>query len=439
MIQFGNARQVIEDTLKKYKGDTIDKFFKERTMAIDYYTYNNTNKYIENKFIGSIQNEVDIYTSKITKRLIDRISLVYKKSPIRNIETDSYFEYIQKKDFQLKKIERIHNLLGTIAVRIKMDNTGLCYDPILEFEPIFSKDDYINPSAIIYCLGHPDGSRGDVRDMKYVYWSNEEHFVFDHTGAITYEEGNENGENPYGIMPFVFLHNDTIDNFWTTGEGFDIAETNKQIDQQLTQLAFKLRMSDGILACNGRVDAKNIQIGLNKLSVIEDGNMYSVNPQTNIQANIQAIKDQLDLLSTNHHMSFDWGVRANQSGVAIKLNNLELMESREDAVEKFRQMEKQIFNIEKAIIESETGITIANDMFINFTEIEFPDPENERNKWDWLIANNLATPADYLMSKDAELTRDEAEELILKNKQINNPAPVANENGLLQALNRPVE
>ena len=78
-------------------------------------------------------------------------------------------------------------------------------------------------------------------------------------------------------------------------------------------------------------------------------------------------------------------------------------------------------------------------MFINFTEIEFPDPENERNKWDWLIANNLATPADYLMSKDAELTRDEAEELILKNKQINNPAPVANENGLLQALNRPVE
>tara|TARA_R100000329_G_C7550029_1_gene194343 strand:- start:199 stop:795 length:597 start_codon:yes stop_codon:yes gene_type:complete len=196
-------------------------------------------------------------------------------------------------------------------------------------------------------------------------------------------------------------------------------------------------MSDGILACNGRVDANNIQIGLNKLSVIEDGNMYSVNPQTNIQPSIDAIKDQLTLLSTNHHMSFDWGVNGNQSGVAIKLNNLELMESREDAVEKFRQLEKHIYKIEKQIALAETGINMPDNIFINFTEIEFPDPENERNKWDWLFSNNLATPVDYLMSKDAELTREGAEEIILNNKNINNPQSTQS-NGLLQALEKPV-
>ncbi len=437
MIIFSNARQVIQESLKKYKADIIDRFFKERTMAVDYYTYDNTAKYIEDKFTGSINNEVDIYTTKMTKRLIDRISLVYKNTPNRTLESDRYPQLIGQKDYKLKKIERIHNLLGTIAVRIKWNGDNFDYDPLLEFEPIFSDDDYINPIGIVYCLGHPDGSRGDVRDLKYVYWSDTEHFMFDYKGEIITPEGNDEGINPYGVLPFVFIHNDVIDNFWTTGEGFDIAQTNKQIDQQLTQLAFKLRMSDGILACNGRVDASNIQIGLNKLSVIEDGNMYSVNPQTNIQASIDAIKDQLTLLSTNHHLSFDWGVNGNQSGVAIKLNNLELMESREDAVEKFRQLEKNIYKIEKQIAITEIGINLPDDIFINFTEIEFPDPENERNKWDWLFSHNLASPIDYLMSKDAELTKEDAEELIIKNKKLNSPAP-ANGNGLLQALEKPV-
>ena len=50
MIIFSNAGQVIQDSLKKYKGDIIDRFFKERNMAIDYYTYDNTGKYIEDKF-----------------------------------------------------------------------------------------------------------------------------------------------------------------------------------------------------------------------------------------------------------------------------------------------------------------------------------------------------------------------------------------------------
>tara|TARA_Y100001970_G_C14259283_1_gene878411 strand:+ start:8755 stop:10071 length:1317 start_codon:yes stop_codon:yes gene_type:complete len=438
MIIFSSAGQVIQESLKKYKADIIDKFFKERTMAIDYYTYDNTGKYIEDKFTGSINNEVDIYTTKLTKRLIDRISLVYKNTPNRTLESDRYPELIGQKDYKLKKIERIHNLLGTIAVRIKWNGTAFEYEPVLEFEPIFSDDDYINPIGIVYCLGHPDGSRGDTRDMKYVYWSDTEHFIFDWKGKITTPDGNNDGVNPYGVLPFIFIHNDAIDNFWTTGEGFDIAQTNKQIDQQLTQLAFKLRMSDGILACNGRVDANNIQIGLNKLSVIEDGNMYSVNPQTNIQASIEAIKDQLTLLSTNHHLSFDWGVNGSQSGVAIKLNNLELMESREDSVEKFRQLEKQIYNIERQIALTEMGINLPDSMFINFTEIEFPDPENERNKWDWLFSHNLASPIDYLMSKDAELTKEDAEELIIKNKELNSPAP-ANGNGLLQALGKPVE
>jgi len=435
---FRNSRQLIQDTLRKYKGDAIDSFFKDRTMAINYYTYSNTKQYIQDKFRGSIMNEVDLYTTKLTKRLIDRISLVYKKSPQRDTGNEKYQTLLLQKDMKMKQVERIHNLIGTMAMRVKWTGEGFDYEPILEFEPIFSDDDFINPIGLVYALGNPTGSRFDIRETKYVYWTNEDHFVFDYSGKIiSPADNNEQGVNPYGVLPFVFLHNDPIDDFWTTGEGHDIAEANKQIDQQLTQLSFKIRMSDGIIAVEGRVDANNIEIGLNKLTVMEDGRMYSVNPSSNVSECIEAIKNQLTLLSTNHHISFDWGVNGNQSGVAIKLNNLELLESREDDVDKYRQIEKQVYNIEKVIAQTEAGINLPEDIFINFTEIEFPDPENERAKWDWLFQNNLATPVDYLMSKDAELTREDAEEMIETNKGSN--APVPQNGGLLGALQSPTD
>jgi len=436
MIVFSSAEKAVKDALKNFKSNNIDSFFKDRNTAIDYYTYNNTKRFIKDKFKGSINQEIDLYTTKLTKRLIDRISLVYKKAPVREAD-DKYQDLIPTKNIKLKQMERIHNLVGTMAVRVKWNGMNLEYEPLLEFEPIFDNGDYLNPVAVVYSLKHPTGSRTQSQNEIFAYWSNDEHFLFDYQGRrIAPSEDNLDMINPYGVMPFVFLHNDPIDEFWTTGEGFDIAEANKQIDQQLTQLAFKLRMSDGILAAEGRVDANNIQIGLNKLTVLEDGRMYSVNPSTNIQVCIEAIKDQLTLLSTNHHLSFDWGVNGNQSGVAIKLNNLELLEAREDDVDKYRTLEKQVYGIERAISEVEGNINLPEDMFINFTEIDFPDPENERAKWDWLFQHNLASPIDYLMSKDAELKKEDAEEIITANKEMNTPTPKTG--GLLGALQKPI-
>ena len=73
-----------------------------------------------------------------------------------------------------------------------------------------------------------------------------------------------------------------------------------------------------------------------------------------------------------------------------------------DEVEKFRMVEKDIYNIEKQIVQVETGLQLPNDMSIDFTEIHFPDFEREREEWDWKFANGIADKYDYMMYKDPD-------------------------------------
>ena len=94
-IIFSNVHQVIDESIARIKQENYDKMHAAREMALDYYQYNNTGKYITKYFEGSIQSEMPLYTSNMAKRLINRISLVYKDAPIREIESDDY-EFLSK-------------------------------------------------------------------------------------------------------------------------------------------------------------------------------------------------------------------------------------------------------------------------------------------------------------------------------------------------------
>ena len=97
MITFSSVDQVIQDSIHKLKSYNQDLMFENRDMCIDYYTFNNTGKYIDEFFDGSLQTEIPLYPVNMTQRLINRISLVYKDAPIRTVENDRYNELSLKK------------------------------------------------------------------------------------------------------------------------------------------------------------------------------------------------------------------------------------------------------------------------------------------------------------------------------------------------------
>ena len=98
MIYFSTVSQVIQDSIRKLKAYNQDKMYEHRDMAIDYYTFNNTKKYMENYFAGSLQDEIPLYPVNMTARLINRISLVYKDPPTREVDNDIYADITRKKN-----------------------------------------------------------------------------------------------------------------------------------------------------------------------------------------------------------------------------------------------------------------------------------------------------------------------------------------------------
>jgi hypothetical protein len=400
MIVYSNAKDIIEESIQKLKWDNQDAMLDKRDEALDYFTFNNTSKYIDQFFSGTLQQEIPIYCVNLTKKLINRISLVYKDAPVRMVENDLYATLTEDKDFKMKTFERVHNLLGTIAVHVAWEDGKFKYNPVMNFVPIMDSMNPLKPIGITYPLNKATADWRNTDEDLYVYWSETEHFMFDNTGKRI--SVNEDNINPYGVLPFVFVQpNHMVDEFFNEG-AMDIPLGNKQIDIAMTMLQHHIRTAGGQFVIEGRVDANNIQLGLNKVVVVDEGNMSNISSNTDVTSIKEGIEFQLKTIAFNNNLNFDFGLSGSKSGVALKIENLELLEAREDEVEKWKRAETKMYNIEKQIYEIETGNTLPDEMMIDYTEVNFPDYENERDEWDWKFKHGLADRFDWLMHYDPD-------------------------------------
>ena len=422
MIYFSTVEKVIQESISKLKSYNQDKMYETRDMAIDYYTFNNTNKYIAKYFDGSLQEEIPLYPVNMTARLINRISLVYKDPPKRLVENDQYESMVRKKNMKMKQFERLHNLLGTMAVQVGWKEDKFVYNPILNFEPIFNYDDPMTPIAITYLLTKTtaDIYNKSEPDM-FMYWDAENHFIFNDQGKIT--PVNEGNVNPYGVLPFVFLQPvHQVDEFWNEG-AMDIPVANCQVDIAMTMLQHHIRSAGGQWVVEGRIDANEVQLGLNKILAVEGGSVSNIAPNVNINQIMEGVKFQLQQVAQNHHITFDFGLSGSKSGVALRMENLELLEAREDEVEKFRFAEREIYEIEKVIASVESNTNLPEDFKIDYDEVDFPDADQEMTEWEWKFKHGLADSIDYLMAKDPDgfPSREDAEKYLAERKtSVNN-------------------
>ena len=421
MIIFSTVERAIQESIQKLKSYNQDKMFAQRDMALDYYAFNNTAKYIDKYFDGSLQKEIPLYPVNMTSRLINRISLVYKDPPIRLVENDLYNDLTMMKNVKFKQFERMHNLLGTIAVQIGWHNDKFKYTPIINFEPIFDESDPTTPIAITYLIGKTTADLyNESAPDKYIYWDRENHFIFDEKGKIT--SINEGNINPYGVLPFIFLQPVTmIDEFWNDG-AIDIPIANCQVDIAMTMLQHHIRSAGGQWVVEGRIDANEVQLGLNKILAVEGGTVSNISAGVNIESIMNGIKFQLQQVAQNHHITFDFGLSGSKSGVALRMENLELLEAREDEVEKWKFAEKEIYEIEKVIAQVENNTILPEQHTINYDEVEFPDAQMEMAEWEWKFKHGLADKIDYLMAKDPDglTTREEAEKYLAERKKSEN-------------------
>ena len=129
---------------------TKNKWRLRREQALDYYN-GRTERYTKKYFNEALSKKVPIANVNITKRIVDRISLVYMVAPKREYTKPDIVDYFAEKDFKMQRLERFTNLLDSCLVKPTYRKDVLDYDIIHDFEPMFG-DDPMRPIAYTYPL-----------------------------------------------------------------------------------------------------------------------------------------------------------------------------------------------------------------------------------------------------------------------------------------------
>jgi len=386
---------LLERTFEQYWDTQLQGLISERQMAIDFYS--NAHEEHVRKYIRIDADDIPYTWSGLTKRVVDKRSVVYKKPATRYVN-DVYNEITKSKDYWMKEAERRSRLTGVIAVRPFWNGKEFKYQIIQNFLPIFG-DNELHPIGIAYPL-----STGSRAEQVWAYWDAENHFVTDANGSKLKDQSswgvNEENVNPYGVLPFAFLHiSPVVNDFWTPG-AFDVVNTNLMTDLALTDLNYVLRyQSFKQIYTKGLQDAEavSIKLGYNYAPNIPNETEIGIlDLQPRVNETTEAIKFQIQNIERNYGLNISWGMEGSPSGFSLVVQNIDLLQGWEDDKDIAKEWERDLFEIERAIYAVETRRQLPDTFELDLAEVSFPiDKQAETSYWDWKVKNNLATYADY--------------------------------------------
>jgi len=404
---------VQENKLENQKGrrDWVRKM-------LDYYGGNHTNQYIEDYFSSSAFQEIPCYNANFTRRFVNKMSRIYTVGANRNVNKQ-YDQLTIKKDARMKHVERMTRLMGTVATQvIYKEFHGM---PYFDYRPVYYFDVYLKdpftPAAIMYPLLMQPEDISYTPKMEWAYWDDSLYVHYDSEGNILDEY-----EHGYGVMPFIFTHREEqIDEFFVDGAN-DIVDCNEQVNIAMTEMQLGLRFQMfGQPFMTGVDSDKRIErVGSDQILDLPEGATYNIaSPSGDINAVIENIKFQLDLVAQNNHLYVQFAQDGGEtpSGIALKIKDLERFEDYQDDIELWRMYEHELYHVERHIAEY-NNIKLPETLKLDFNEPEYPKTVQDQILLDeHRIKHHMIDEADLLMSYNGDLTRKEAEKIIQKNKE----------------------
>ena len=437
------AQLAVEMSRVDYQQGEKNRWKKSREKAYNYYK-GRTEGYTKEYFSDSLNKQIPCPNINITKRIIDRISLVYMKAPIREYSNENIVEILHQKDHKMQRAERLCNLLECLLIKPTWKNGRIEYFLIRDWEPLFDSDP-LNPYAITYPL-QVRSSVMDTTPELWAYWDEENHFIYEKgTGKKIVQENHTDMINPYGILPFVncyrdgkpessYFDTDASPDLIATNTAINVAEYNKNANIMFQSFGF------GFIT-GSNIEKEKLDIGQDKWSFLgHDGSLNMVSPPISVHYLVESVESSYKMLAQNYHLSISFvdGTSA-ASGVALRLRNQELMDSRRSDVERWKNIEKEIFGVEERIIINELGKDAGFLLGVDYEEsTEVLSDQEQREKWDWELSHSLIDEADILMQQDADKypERQDALDYLAERSGVEEEAETTSP--LLTALTTPV-
>jgi len=444
MINYLAKKTILESIISLANAERQARY-RALKKKIDFYdgTAAQRESYIK-EYLKITAGDIPFSFSNLTGKIIRRVSNVYRNTPTRYFEKEyeDYPNLTAEKNTVLKHLERMAHLIGVPALRIYWKDDGFHYQIIRYYEPIFEGDS-LNPVGITYPL-----NTGAAEPEYWVYWDLESHYVIDNDGnRVKNQEKfgvNEDMINPYGILPFVFAHEQPVYEEFFAGGDDDLIDANLKIDLALTNLNYAIRYNSfkQAYAKGLNLNSSNLQVGYNKIMMLEGDTSTSdigiIDFSIDLNQIIEAIKFQIQMVERNHDLSINWGMEGSPSGFSLIVQNIDLLAAWEDDIDQARIWERDIYEVEKIVGAVDGDLSLPETLHVDFAEVKFPvDPVDERAQWEWEWANGLSSKLDYLKSKSPDTPEDELKKQLADNatltgelKTLEQPKPLSLEERL---------
>ena len=392
--------------------------------------------------------EMQLELINITEKIINQMCVVYLEPAQRTIvvggeisdELTDYYNSILPMDVNTadKFAHRIAKLHNTSLTHITFENGKFKYT-ILPSYLYDIKQDAKKLLEVSYEKMYDD-------EWYKVFWTDTKHYRMDAFMNKAQPVPGGDGTNPFKVMPFPVLRMKNCVDFWGEGQN-DLINVNEQTNVLLT----KLVNSDVIMGTEGTVLGINLE--LNKAGTEESGEKKvrtgRRHPITVNNVGTEMVQPSLNHVTSDPHIvdtqrMIDWYIRMisvfkglNPNAVFGQIKDTsdfqkimdasEQVEIRKDDVDPCRVYEQERFEITKTmnntLLDTEEGLQeIPEDaeLRVNFAEVEVQKtPQDLRDDRDWRLEKNLTTLIQILKDDDPDLTDDEAEQILEKNKESN--------------------
>jgi hypothetical protein len=320
----------------------------------------------------------------------------------------------------MKHVERMTRLVGTVATQViyRDDLSKPCFDyrPVYYFD-VHMDDNPFSPVAITYPILMNVNDVSSTAKLQYAYWDSERYIHYDEDGVIMNEYA-----HGYGVIPFVFTHREEqVDSFFVEGAN-DIVSCNEQVNITMTELQLGLRFQMfGQPFITGMYGDKKLErAGSDTILDLPEGSTFGIAaPEGDINAVIESVKFQLDLVAQNNHLYVQFAQDGGEtpSGIALKIKDLERFEDYQDDLELWNMYEHDLYDVEKAIA-SYNNVALPSELALDFNEPEYPKTVQDQILMDeHRLKHHMVDEIGLLMESNKDLSEEQAKATIQKNRE----------------------
>ena len=376
--------------------------------SLDFYYNQNLDKHIEQWFASESLSQVPPFLGTCVPRFAKARMMIYRDSAKRLLGgevNDDYNKLAYRLNSKVRELSELAWLLGCCHFKSHYNERK----NRLEYEILPNVQEYYvtgetEPFAYSYEIESVDPTR-----KRFVFWSEERdgvegmHFEYDEKGSRYTIGNNSEMINPYGIAP--------ISKVMFNRASYDVTRVSMHIMIAMTEIALSVRFRLGQPVFTGLEDGQSkLSAGIDNAYILPEGASFNyVSPSGSLVEMIEAVKSMANQVAENNQLRIRWGESGGNapSGEALRIMEIENLETRKSDIPVFREFEQQRYEID---LEVHNVVNLPEEYSVDFGEISFPlSPKEEREMLSWKLENNIISQKDLLLFYNSDMTDEELE------------------------------